>query len=120
MLYSNIELDPVVLEEYPEDGSLPGIVDNVLQDFKSNPSAVFEEESAALFEHPATSLDASDSSGDEPFIFLEKVDVSDPEGDRLSGRTFIGAALRNLVRDKADTTLLDLILHRGSMAVNEY
>jgi len=73
ILYSNIELDPVVLEEYPDDGPLPGIVDNVLQDFKSDPSAVFEEESAALFEHPATSLDVSNSSGEEPFIFWKRL-----------------------------------------------
>jgi Helitron helicase-like domain at N-terminus len=51
---------------------------------------------------------------------LEKVGVSDPEGDRLTGRTFVGAGLRNLVNDIASTTMPDLILHRGSTAINKY
>jgi hypothetical protein len=120
ILYSHIELDLIILEQYPEEGSLPGIIDNVIQDCKSDPSTIFEEESAALFEHPAMSLNPSESASDEPFVFLERVGVSDPEGDRLSRCTFIGATLRNLVRYKADTMLPDLILHRGSTTINEH
>ena len=53
-------------------------------------------------------------------MILEKVGVSDPEGDRLSGWTFIGAGLHNLVSDMADSMMPDLILHQGSAAIKEY
>ena len=53
-------------------------------------------------------------------FFLEKVGVSDPKGDRLSGQTFVSTALRNLVSNMGNSTLPDLILHRGSTAIKEY
>jgi hypothetical protein len=78
------------------------------------------EETAGPSEHPAELLKVPPSEADEPFVFLEKVGVSDPESDRLSGRTFVSRALRNLVSDMGNSTLPDLILHRGSTAIKEY
>jgi hypothetical protein len=86
----------------------------------SNTSLIFSEETAGPSEHPAELLKDSHSKSDESFVFLEKVGVSDPEGDRLTGRTFVGAGLCNLVSDMANSTLPDLIIHRGSMAIKEY
>ena len=53
-------------------------------------------------------------------LFLAKVGGTDAESDNISGCTFIGSALHNLVRDKADTTMPDLILHWGSAAIGKY
>ncbi|KAG1841612.1 hypothetical protein C8R48DRAFT_620117, partial [Suillus tomentosus] len=44
--------------------------------------------------------------------------VSDPESDKISGRTFTAAALRNLF--SCSTSQPDLIVHRGSQAITEY
>ncbi|KAF8426440.1 hypothetical protein L210DRAFT_3420655, partial [Boletus edulis BED1] len=44
--------------------------------------------------------------------------VSDPESVKLSGRTFTAAALRNLIPKQASQ--IDLVVHRGSHAINEY
>ena len=118
--YANMPVDHNILEGYPEDGPLPGIEDMIIEDSNSDAKKVFSEETAGLFEHPAELLKDSDMNKDEPFIFLEKMGVSDPEGDKISGRTFVAAALRNLVQEKADTTLPDLILHHGSAAIKEY
>jgi hypothetical protein len=45
---------------------------------------------------------------------MDKVGVSDPEGDRLSDHTFVSTALYNLVSNMGSTTLPDLIFHQGS------
>jgi hypothetical protein len=117
--YSDIPLDQDILDMYPNDGALPGIEDRVVEDHNSDASKIFSEETASLSEHPVDLMKGNDNF-DEPFLFLEKMGVSDPEGDRLSGRTFVAAGLCNLVQDKADTTFPDLILHRGSQAIREY
>ena len=46
--------------------------------------------------------------------------VSDPKGDKISGRTFTASALHNLIPINAKDHSPDLILHRSSCAVNEY
>jgi hypothetical protein len=118
--YLDIPLDNTILEQYPEDDILPGIENNVVEDHESDVSRIFSEETAGPSEHPAELLKDPHCESDEPFVFLEKVGVSDPEGDRLSGRTFVSTALRNLVGDMGNSTLPDLILHRGSTAIKEY
>ena len=49
---------------------------------------------------------------------IEKAGVADPECDRMPGRLFTSAALKNLVSDGSESA--DLALHRGSAAVPEY
>ncbi|KAG2746805.1 hypothetical protein P692DRAFT_201717868, partial [Suillus brevipes Sb2] len=44
--------------------------------------------------------------------------VSDPESDKINGRTFTAAALRNLYSRSGSRP--DLIIHRGSQAIAEY
>jgi hypothetical protein len=119
-LYLDMPLDRTILDKYPEDDTLLGIENNVVEDHVSDASRIFLDETAGLSEHPAEILKDTDSKSNERFVFLEKVRVSDPEGDRLTGRTFIGAGLRNLVSDIASSTLPDIILHQGFTAVNEY
>ena len=118
--YLDIPLDKTILEQYAEDDILPGIENNVVEDHESDVSRIFSEETAGPSEHPAELLKDPHSESNEAFVFLEKVGVSDPEGDRLSGRTFVSTALRNLVSDMGSSTLPDLILHRGSTAIKEY
>jgi hypothetical protein len=117
--YMNMPLDKSILDEYPEDDALPGIENNIVEDNISDSSQIFLNETAGPSEHTAEVLKDSHTDTDKPFVFLEKVGVSDPEGDRLS-RAFIGAGLRNLVSDMADSTLPDLILRQGSTAIREY
>ena len=112
-------LDRNILDQYPEDGALPGIENNVVEDNISDASQIFLNETARPSEHPAEMLKDSNKP-DDSFVFLEKVGVSDPEGDRLTGRAFIGASICNLVSSMADSILPDLILHRGSIAIREY
>ena len=120
LLYSEMPLDRTTLDQYPDDDALPGVKNNIVEDHVSDVSHIFSEETAGPSEHPAEILKETNSESNEPFIFLEKVGVSDPEGDKLTGRTFVGAGLRNLVNDISSTTMPDLILHRGLTAINEY
>ena len=120
LLYSEMPLDRTILDQYPDDDALPGVENNIVEDHVSDVSHIFSEETAGPSEHPAEILKETNSESNEPFIFLEKVGVSDPEGDKLTGRTFVGAGLCNLVNDISSTTMPDLIFHRGSTAINEY
>ena len=118
-LYAKISLDRSAIELYPEDGYLPGIENRVVCDRESVVGEVFGEETAGMSEHPAELLRSSGTSGSEPpTVMIEKMGVSDPECDRMPGRLFTAAALRNLVPNGSD--LPDLVLHRGSTAVPEY
>jgi hypothetical protein len=119
-LYTNIILDESAMNLYPEDGYLPGIDDGVIHDHQSDADEIFREEAAGISEHPAELLGSSPQGLEsEPFgVMLEKMGVADPECDRMPGRLFTAAALRNLVPDGSE--LPDLVLHRGSMAVSEY
>ena len=119
-LYANILLDESTMKLYPEDGYLPGIEDNVIHDCRSDTEGVFKEETAGLSEHPAELLGSSSdvSESKQLGVMIEKMGVADPECDRMPGRLFTAAALRNLIPDGSE--LPDLVLHRGSMAVSEY
>lgn len=119
-LYANVSLDESAMDLYPEDSYLPGIEDRVICDRKSDTEAVFTEETAGMSEHPAELLGPlPNTSESEPFcVMLEKMGITDPECDRMPGRLFTAAALRNLVPGGSE--LPDLVLHRGSTAVSEY
>lgn len=84
---------------------------------------IFLEETAGFEEHPATlvhegCVNPSPDDDSSPITFLEKMDVSDPDSVKISGHTFTALALRNLVPHSLPKP--DLIIHRGSQAINEY
>jgi len=119
-LYHDIPLDKRTMDLYPDDDYLPGIEDTVIHDNQADPQDMFKEETAGLSEHPAELLCTPTGSSDpEPLdTMIEKTGVTDPECDRMPGRLFTSAALKNLVSDGSD--LPDLVLHRGSIAISEY
>ena len=81
----DIPIDDSILDMYPEDGPLPGIEDIIITDHKSDTSKIFLEETVGITEHPAENLRDTNMKDSEPFVFLEKMGVSDPEGDKLTG-----------------------------------
>jgi len=119
-LYKDIILDEQTMDLYADNGYLPGIEETVIHDGRSDGEDMFKEETSGMSEHPAELFDApSDSSDHEPTrTMIEKTGVTDPECDRIPGRLFTSAALKNLTSD--GSKLPDLVLHRGSAAVPEY
>lgn len=128
-LYSAIPLDLAVSSMYPEDGILPGLSSGVIEDNDIDVQKVFDKETAGFSEHPADMLgDVSSSVGSqdrdivrpshEPVVLLEKMGVSDPECDKISGRACTAAALRNLHSRTGQQP--DLFVHRGMDAIPEY
>lgn len=129
-LYAKILLDQDILELYPESDTIPGLAERVVEDHELDAKVVFHDETAGFEDHPATlaheeplcseqgdnMLSAAGNSG--AVTFLEKMGVSDPESVRISGRTFTASALRNLT--PRSSSVPDLIVHRGSQAINEY
>jgi hypothetical protein len=117
-LYADIELDLSILNQYPTDGSLPGFHERVVEDHILDAGRVFRSETAGFATHPAELLEVSHASlsnpaDDELITLVEKMGVSDPECDKISGRTITASAVRNLVRP-------DLIVHHSANAVPEY
>ena len=120
--------DKELLDLYPEDGILPGLEQQIFHDDESDPDKLFNEETAGFSNHPAAvfrSLDFSSQNNDleTSEVMLEKMGVSDPESDKIQGRTFTASALRNLVKDLHDvdnSNLPDLVLHHSLAAVPEY
>jgi hypothetical protein len=125
------------MDLYPEDGMLPGIEDRVLQDEESCAERVFSEETAgftdhhvALFRSEQLELASLDTEcGSE--ILIDRTGVTDPESDRLSGRSVTASALRNLalnlnsvnsnsVSGKKGLETPDLAIHHGSLPISEY
>ena len=131
-LYANIPLDWDILELYPENDIIPGLVDLVVEDHELDAKVVFHEETAGFKDHPATLVhqdsdlssergndeQSTDNNSEDPVTFLEKMGVSDPESVRINGRTFTAAALRNLIPRSSMGP--DLVIHRGSQPINEY
>lgn len=114
---------------YPDDDILPGLSDGVIEDHEIDVRAVFDEETAGFSEHPAQMLGeitSSDELRDSPdvipshmaIVMLEKMGVSDPECDKISGRACTAAALRNLHSQSGQDP--DLVVHRGLYAIPEY
>ena len=110
----------MTLNRYPEGGYLPRVGDGVIHDEESDPGDIFKEETAGLSEHPAELLGSTSSvpESDPSSVMVEKMGLFDPECDRMLGRLFITAPLKNLVPDGSE--LPDPILHPRSTAVMEY
>ncbi|KAG8970759.1 hypothetical protein FRC05_011710 [Tulasnella sp. 425] len=108
------------LSLYEEDGCVPGLEDATIVDSALPVAETFEQETAGLEAHPATllSTETTSESPSSPKIFLEAMGVSDPEGDKITGRTYTASALRNLVPKDKDRP--DLIISRGSDPKPEY
>lgn len=104
------------MDLYPDDGPLPGIEGHVIHDSTMDPDETFLTESAGFDVHPAQLLNPRLDSND-PVVLLEKLGVSDPEDDKLSGCSFTASALCNLI--PKDAHLPDLIIHHGK-PVPEY
>ena len=117
-LYNNIPLDEEILDMYPNDGILPGLDNCVITDHNSDAYSIFAEETAGFSEHPSEVAGSPSSINDDSVCFLEKMGVSDPEGDKIKGHTFTASVLRNLVSDSAACP--DLVLHHSSNAIPEY
>ena len=126
-LYADIVLDRDILELYPNDGPLPDVSKRVIHDDESDPNKIFHEETAGFHSHPASLLHESDelqsqhtnNTNESGVFMIEKMGVSDPECDKLSGRTFVASALKNLCKSSSQDKP-DLIMYRGSDAINEY
>jgi hypothetical protein len=120
-LYHNVRLDEDIMNQYPENGAVPGIGARVIYDHQSDVHTVFAEETAGFSDHPAemfASSGASDNLKDEPAVLLESMGVSDPESSKLSGRTFTASALSNLMPATANQP--SLIMRRSADAMCEY
>jgi len=119
-LYAEITLDQTIMDSYPVDGPLPGLCDGVVQDHELDAHTVFDIETAGFTPHPAQLLKEKSDYADHVPIMLEKMGVSDPESDKVSGRHFIASALQNLRPQPAEDVRPDLIVHRGPDAVPDY
>ncbi|KAG8956556.1 hypothetical protein FRC04_000034 [Tulasnella sp. 424] len=105
---------------YSEDGIPEGLDEAAIVDEDLDPHDVFEEETAGVEVHPASTVQ-NDEAGDDPAVpkvLLEAMGVSDPEGDKIPSRMFEVSTLRNIVSE--DSELPDLVIARGSQAVTEY
>lgn len=118
-LYCDVLLDESIMDLYPEDGMLPNIENGVVEDVNHDATKTFLEETAGVSEHPAKVLKA-DPDTNTPLILLEKMGVSDPEGVKLTGRTFMSSALKSLILGTSKLQMPDLVIHRSSTAVREY
>ncbi|KAG1733091.1 hypothetical protein EDD22DRAFT_788128 [Suillus occidentalis] len=102
-MYAHIKLDESIMNLYPQDGTLPGLQDRVVEDHELNPQAVVAMETAGFSSHPADLMRAPDDSTSQPPVasdipvLVEKMGVSDPECDKISGHAFTASALRNLL-----------------------
>lgn len=119
-LYKDLPLSLENLALYHDDDVLPGLRESVIHDRNSHSTRLFQQETSGPEPHPADLSDPSltDVRNLDPEPFLESMGVSDPESDRLPGRTFTAAALRNLVYN--DSPIPDLAIPRGSVPVPEY
>ena len=103
-LYRNVSLDERTMDLYPDDGYLPGIEESVIHDDRADVEDTFKEETAGMSEHPAELFAASSKSFDDEIsgssaTMIEKTGVTDPECDKVPGRLFTAATLKNLVSD---------------------
>ncbi|KAH9834902.1 uncharacterized protein C8Q71DRAFT_710536 [Rhodofomes roseus] len=85
-LYEQILLDQSNIDQFPDDGVLPGVDAQFIQDIHQKSDEIFQEETAGFTEHPAEAFmhDNSKHADDQPTVLLEHTGVSDPEGDSIS------------------------------------
>ena len=81
-LYKEIMLNDCSRNEYPENDSLPGVQDRVIYVKSPNAATLFEEETAGVSSHPASS-----SLGiiDQRDFMIETMGLADPESCWLTG-----------------------------------
>ena len=116
-LYIDIPLDPAIMDMYPDHGVLPEIEHAFFEDHTTDGAKTFADKTAGFSEHPAEMVQSSPNS-DEPFLYIEKMGVSDLESVKLAGCTFTSSALKNLL--PMNSQLPDLVLHHSSSTVAEY
>lgn len=121
-LYEHIPIDHTIANQYPDDGVMPGLEERIIVDAVTVPEHLFAEETAGFALHPAAAIRNNDNQTfetAEPMI--ESMGMSDPEYNRIPGRSFTASALKNLaVKLPGHESLPDLIIKRGSHAVAEY
>jgi len=120
-LYANIPLDYSIMSLYPEDGPIPGLVECVVENHELSVDVVFGEETAGFSEHPVMMLadGAADLLGEQT-IMVEKIGMLDPESNKLTGRSFVASAIRNLLPKDAADIQPDLVIHHNGRPVPEY
>jgi len=116
LYYQPVDIDISRFDEFPEDDALPGLADRIVVDAQGNAEEMFERETAAFEPHPFQ--EAVKQQNTESIVFMDKFGVADGSHDRLKGRTFSAAAIRNLVPKAPGVP--DLTLHWGSEALDEY
>lgn len=117
-LYSNVTLDPSILDLYPDAGVLPGVEERVISS-TDDPDDLFQEETAGYTDYPFDSLkDASEADDSTPFVLLDKLGVVDPDGACIPGRMLNAAAVRNLIPPSRD--MPDLLISNSAAPVSEY
>jgi hypothetical protein len=99
---------------YPEDGPIPGIGEHIIEDHSLDTDFIFAEEMVGFSEHPVMTFtnDSTDYTGEET-IMVEKMGVSDPESDKLTGQSFVVSAIQNLLPKDAKETHPDLVIHHS-------
>jgi hypothetical protein len=111
-LYAQIPLDSSIVSLYPDDGPIPGLADCVIEDHELNANFVFEEETAGFGKHLA-GLFTSNAAEGEQMVMIEKMGVSDPESDKLTGQSFVASAIRNLLPKDTAESRPDLVIHNS-------
>ena len=123
-LYSDIDIDVSCLELFPDDGPLPGVHDHVIHHHVEDSHPILKEETAGFALHPTEEFEQQlpiDSENVPDLI--EKLGVTDPECDGMSGHQFVAAAFRNLIPSfdrKVERELPDLVLHHDEDPIHEY
>lgn len=121
-LYRDLDLSPLILNEYPEDGIFPGLMQSVIHDDRTDVREVVEEETAGFAAHP-TAASRPPEQPETPVAadsttYMESMGVLDGELDLASGHTLQAAALRNIMKDSRAPP--DLTFRRGRTPCSEY
>lgn len=121
-LYSDIDIDPTAIRQYPEDGVLPGISERVIFNKTQTASDIYDEETAGMSEHASSLMFDQNSAPDEDDsdLFIEKCGVSDADSVSIPGRFPVASGLRNLVRQRSAKTEVGLEIHKGPRPLAEY
>jgi hypothetical protein len=125
----DMEFDETVKNMYPEDGILPCLEEKTIQDHDLDVQKVFDDETAGFNNHPASVFREKDlevkenDDNDIDQVMIEKMGVSDPESEKIAGRCFTAAALRNFVKNYdhgSHAEIPDLAIHHAAVPVPEY
>lgn len=120
-MYANIPLNPAIMSLYPDDGPIPGLDAHVVKDQELNADCVFHLETAGFSKHPSILIAGSSQETIANNLFMvEKMGLSDPESNRLTGRSFVASAIRNLLPKDRNESHPDLVIHHNGQPVTEY